>query len=209
MTLPSAGTVYVKLTATLAYGGETGTKTFLITVKSLKAQNDELVTAAKSLLDSKSTLNPVPGTDTNLCTYVENYLSRNNLDGITVTVKDPGALDYPMDVAQTTGIAADGKITYFNADPETLGLAAHFARVSGVELTLTRGESSADITAMVILNWDLDTVRDYLEKAAASVTFDTIRNQNTSEARLSPTCSSRSVPALIRSSRSPGHPIPS
>lgn len=41
MTLPSAGTVYVKLTATLAYGGETGTKTFLITVKSLKAQNDE------------------------------------------------------------------------------------------------------------------------------------------------------------------------
>lgn len=184
VTLPSTGTVYVKLTATLAYGGETGTKTFLITVKSLKAQNDELVTAAKSLLDSKSTLNPVPGTDTNLCTYVENYLSRNNLDGITVTVKDPGALDYPMDVAQTTGIAADGKITYFNADPATLGLAAHFARVSGVELTLTRGESSADITAMVILNWDLDTVRDYLEKAAASVTFDTIRNQNTSEAEI-------------------------
>lgn len=184
VTLPSAGTVYVKLTATLAYGGETGTKTFLITVKSLKAQNDELVTAAKSLLDSKSTLNPVPGTDTNLCTYVENYLSRNNLDGITVTVKDPGALDYPMDVAQTTGIAADGKITYFNADPATLGLAAHFARVSGVELTLTRGESSADITAMVILNWDLDTVRDYLEKAAASVTFDTIRNQNESEAEI-------------------------
>ena len=184
VTLPSAGTVYVKLTATLAYGGETGTKTFLITVKSLKAQNDELVTAAKSLLDSKSTLNPAPGTDTNLCTYVENYLSRNNLDGITVTVKDPGALDYPMDVAQTTGIAADGKITYFNADPATLGLAAHFARVSGVELTLTRGESSADITAMVILNWDLDTVRDYLEKAAASVTFDTIRNQNTSEAEI-------------------------
>lgn len=184
VTLPSAGTVYVKLTATLAYGGETGTKTFLITVKSLKAQNDELVTAAKSLLDSKSTLNPVPGADTNLCTYVENYLSRNNLDGITVTVKDPGALDYPMDVAQTTGIAADGKITYFNADPATLGLAAHFARVSGVELTLTRGESSADITAMVILNWDLDTVRDYLEKAAASVTFDTIRNQNTSEAEI-------------------------
>lgn len=184
VTLPSAGTVYVKLTATLAYGGETGTKTFLITVKSLKAQNDELVTAAKSLLDSKSTLNPVPGTDTNLCTYVENYLSRNNLDGITVTVKDPGALDYPMDVAQTTGIAADGKITYFNADPATLGIAAHFARVSGVELTLTRGESSADITAMVILNWDLDTVRDYLEKAAASVTFDTIRNQNTSEAEI-------------------------
>ena len=160
VTLPSAGTGYVKLTATLAYGGETGTKTFLITVKSLKAQNDELVTAAKSLLDSKSTLNPVPGTDTNLCTYVENYLSRNNLDGITVTVKDPGALDYPMDVAQTTGIAADGKITYFNADPATLGIAAHFARVSGVELTLTRGESSADITAMVILNWDLDTFRD-------------------------------------------------
>ena len=184
VTLPSTGTVYVKLTATLAYGGETGTKTFLITVKSLKAQNDELVTAAKSLLDSKSTLNPVPGTDTNLCTYVENYLSRNNLDGITVTVKDPGALDYPMDVAQTTGIAADGKITYFNADPATLGIAAHFARVSGVELTLTRGESSADITAMVILNWDLDTVRDYLEKAAASVTFDTIRNQNTSEAEI-------------------------
>lgn len=184
VTLPSTGTVYVKLTATLAYGGETGTKTFLITVKSLKAQNDELVTAAKSLLDSKSTLNPVPGTDTNLCTYVENYLSRNNLDGITVTVKDPGALDYPMDVAQTTGIAADGKITYFNADPATLGIAAHFARVSGVELTLTRGESSADITAMVILNWDLDTVRDYLEKAAASVTFDTIRNQNASEAEI-------------------------
>lgn len=115
---------------------------------------------------------------------MENYLSRNNLDGITVTVKDPGALDYPMDVAQTTGIAADGKITYFNADPATLGIAAHFARVSGVELTLTRGESSADITAMVILNWDLDTVRDYLEKAAASVTFDTIRNQNTSEAEI-------------------------
>ena len=43
MTLPSTGTVYVKLTATLAYGGETGSKTFLITVKSLKAQNDELV----------------------------------------------------------------------------------------------------------------------------------------------------------------------
>ena len=77
-------------------------------MKSLRAQNDELVTAAKSLLDSKSTLNPVPGTDTNLCTDVENYLSRNNLDGITVTVKDPGARDYPMDVAQTTGIAADG-----------------------------------------------------------------------------------------------------
>ena len=49
---------------------------------------------------------------------------------------------------------------------------------------VTGGESSADITAMVILNWDLDTVRDYLEKAAASVTFDTIRNQNTSEAEI-------------------------
>lgn len=60
VTLPSTGTVYVKLTATLAYGGETGTKTFLITVKSLKAQNDELVTAAKSLLDSKSTAEPGP-----------------------------------------------------------------------------------------------------------------------------------------------------
>ena len=125
-------------------------------------------------------------------------------------MKDPGALDYPMDVAQTTGIAADGKITYFNADPATLAFAAHFARVSGVELTLTRGESSADITAMVILNWDLDTVRDYLEKAAASVTFDTIRNQNTKRSGdyLRPAAPA-AYRRFIRSSRSPGHPIPS
>ena len=113
---------------------------------------------------------------------IYSFCRKNNMN--MFSVKDPGALDYPMDVAQTTGIAADGKITYVNADPATLGLAAHFARVSGVELTLTRGESSADITAMVILNWDLDIVRDYLEKAAASVTFDTIRNQNESEAEI-------------------------
>ena len=171
-------------------------RTFLITVKSLKAQNDELVTAAKSLLDSKSTLNPVPVRDTNLCTYVENYLSRNNLDGITVTVKDPARSIIRWMWRRRPASRPTARSPIFQCGPATLGIAAHFCPRLRRGTDATRGESSADITAMVILNWDLDTVRDYLERRRPPLRSIPSAIRMQAKRRLSPTCSSAAYRCL-------------
>lgn len=180
--LPAEGAAYVTLTATLTLGGESGSKTFLITVKSLALQDEEMLSAAKTWLDSRATFTPVPGTDVNACTYFENLLAGQGYSGITLAVTDPGAVDYPPEtVAHTAGVAADGTITYLNADPTSLTFALDFARVSDVCFTLSRGSRQVQITTKLILGWDPATVETYLRAAVASVTFEDIRGENTAE----------------------------
>lgn len=178
VTLPLAGTSYVTLTATISLAGESATKQFVVTVISLAAQNEQRLTDAQTWLNDRSSLSPKYGEDTNLCAYVQTLLENAGYTGITVSVTQTGTLIYPADLVCEAGVAENGDITYFSADPASLTVAVSSAMIADVQLQLTVGDQSRSVKATVHLEWDQDAVTAYLSEAAQCITFDSFRGEN-------------------------------
>lgn len=181
VTLPLEGTSYVTLTATISLAGESATKQFVITVISLAAQYEQRLTDAQSWLNGKSSLSPICGEDANLCAYVQTLLGNAGYTGITVSVTQTGTLTYPAALPCEAGIAENGDITYFSADPTSLTFAVRGATINDAQLQLSLGGQSRSVTVTVHLEWDKDAVTAYLAHAAQCITFDSIRGDNTDQ----------------------------
>ena len=161
VTLPASGIRTVTLTATLTRGEATACRNFDIRVWSQAELDKE---AAKSelqklveRLDGTITLTPEYGRDTNVNTMLSAKLGDSS---IVVSVSKV------EEVYGGAGIAADGTITYFYADPNTAPL-----QRSGsyrVTFALSKAGASETLQVPVVIGWDVQRVRDTISAEITS-----------------------------------------
>lgn len=161
VTLPGSGIRTVTLTATLTRGEATAYRSFDIRVWSQAELDKE---AAKSelqklveRLDGTVTLTPEYGRDTNV-----NTMLRAKLDDSSIAV----SVSKVEEVYGGAGIAADGTITYFYADPNTAPL-----QRSGsyrVTFALSKAGATETLQVPVVIGWDVQRVRDAISAEITS-----------------------------------------
>lgn len=180
VTLPETGVAYVTLTAIIALDGVEARKEFTLTVKSIVAQQTELLEAARSYLASCSTLTPSFQNDQNLNTYVQKLLKQKNKEwkDIQVSVNSTGEVTYPLNVETDAAVAEDGTLTYLYISPAEVPNAIRNVIISDLGLTLSLGDQNATVTKTLSLGWDEDRLAPYLQAAvaAAIATMDSYKD---------------------------------
>lgn len=152
VTLPTAGIQTVTLSATLTRGDAAAHRNFDIHVWS-QAEVDK--DAAKSelqklveQLDGNVTLTPEYGRDTNV-----NAMLSAKLDDSSIAV----SVSKVEEVYGGAGVAADGTITYFFADPNTTPLVHNGSY--NVTFALSKAGATETLQVPVIIGWDALRVR--------------------------------------------------
>lgn len=161
VTLPGSGIRTVTLTATLTRGEATACRNFDIRVWSQAELDKE---AAKSelqklveRLDGTVTLTPEYGRDTNVNTMLSAKIGDSSIAVSVSKVEE---------VYGGAGIAADGTITYFYADPNTAPL-----QRSGsyrVTFALSKAGATETLQVPVVIGWDVQRVRDTISAEITS-----------------------------------------
>ena len=153
VTLPASGIQTVTLSATLTRGEATAYRNFDIRVWSQAELDKE---AAKSelrklveRLDGTITLTPEYGRDTNV-----NTMLSAKLDDSSIAV----SVSKVEEVYGGAGVAADGTITYFFADPNTTPLVHNGSY--NVTFALSKAGATETLQVPVVIGWDVQRVRD-------------------------------------------------
>lgn len=161
VTLPASGIRTVTLTATLTRGEATAYRSFDIRVWSQAELDKE---AAKSelqklveRLDGTVTLTPEYGRDTNV-----NTMLSAKLDDSSIAV----SVSKVEEVYGGAGIAADGTITYFYADPNTTPLVHNGSY--NVTFALSKAGATETLQVPVVIGWDVQRVRDAISAEITS-----------------------------------------
>ena len=161
VTLPGSGIRTVTLTATLTRGAATACRNFDIRVWSQAELDKE---AAKSelqklveRLDGTVTLTPEYDRDTNV-----NTMLRAKLDDSSIAV----SVSKVEEVYGGAGVAADGTITYFYADPNTTPLVHNGSY--NVTFALSKAGATETLQVPVVIGWDVQRVRDTISAEITS-----------------------------------------
>ncbi len=161
VTLPASGIQTVTLSATLTRGEATAYRNFDIRVWSQAELDKE---AAKSelrklveRLDGTITLTPEYGQDTNV-----NTMLSAKLDDSSIAV----SVSKVEEVYGGAGIAADGTITYFYADPNTTPLVHNGSY--NVTFALSKAGATETLQVPVVIGWDVQRVRDAISAEITS-----------------------------------------
>ena len=161
VTLPASGIQTVTLSATLTRGEATAYRSFDIRVWSQAELDKE---AAKSelrklveRLDGTITLTPEYGRDTNV-----NTMLSAKLDDSSIAV----SVSKVEEVYGGAGVAADGTITYFYADPNTTPLAHNGSY--NVTFALSKAGATETLQVPVVIGWDVQRVRDAISAEITS-----------------------------------------
>ena len=161
VTLPASGIQTVTLSATLTRGEATAYRSFDICVWSQAELDKE---AAKSelhklveRLDGTITLTPEYGQDTNV-----NTMLSAKLDDSSIAV----SVSKVEEVYGGAGIAADGTITYFYADPNTTPLVHNGSY--NVTFALSKAGATETLQVPVVIGWDMQRVRDAISAEITS-----------------------------------------
>ena len=161
VTMPASGIQTVTLSATLTRGEATAYRSFDIRVWSQAELDKE---AAKSelqklveRLDGTITLTPEYGQDTNV-----NTMLSAKLDDSSIAV----SVSKVEEVYGGAGIAADGTITYFYADPNTTPLVHNGSY--NVTFALSKAGATETLQVPVVIGWDVQRVRDAISAEITS-----------------------------------------
>ena len=161
VTLPASGIQTVTLSATLTRGEATAYRNFDIRVWSQAELDKE---AAKSelrklveRLDGTITLTPEYGRDTNV-----NTMLSAKLDDSSIAV----SVSKVEEVYGGAGVAADGTITYFYADPNTTPLVHNGSY--NVTFALSKAGATETLQVPVVIGWDVQRVRDAISAEITS-----------------------------------------
>ena len=161
VTLPASGIQTVTLSATLTRGEATAYRSFYIRVWSQAELDKE---AAKSelrklveRLDGTITLTPEYGRDTNV-----NTMLSAKLDDSSIAV----SVSKVEEVYGGAGVAADGTITYFYADPNTTPLVHNGSY--NVTFALSKAGATETLQVPVVIGWDVQRVRDAISAEITS-----------------------------------------
>ena len=161
VTLPASGIQTVTLSATLTRGEATAYRNFDIRAWSQAELDKE---AAKSelrklveRLDGTITLTPEYGRDTNV-----NTMLSAKLDDSSIAV----SVSKVEEVYGGAGVAADGTITYFYADPNTTPLVHNGSY--NVTFALSKAGATETLQVPVVIGWDVQRVRDAISAEITS-----------------------------------------
>ena len=161
VTLPGSGIRTVTLTATLTRGEATAYRNFDIRVWSqVELDKEAAMSELQKLverLDGTVTLTPEYGRDTNVNTMLSAKIGDSSVAVSVSKVEE---------VYGGAGIAADGTITYFYADPNTAPL-----QRSGsyrVTFALSKAGASETLQVPVVIGWDVQRVRDTISAEITS-----------------------------------------
>lgn len=161
VTLPGSGIRTVTLSATLTRGEATAYRNFDIRVWSQVELDKE---AAKSelqklveRLDGTVTLTPEYGRDTNVNTMLSAKIGDSSIAVSVSKVEE---------VYGGAGVAADGTITYFYADPNTTPLVHNGSY--NVTFTLSKAGATETLQVPVVIGWDVQRVRDTISAEITS-----------------------------------------
>ena len=161
VTLPASGIQTVTLSATLTRGEATAYRNFDIRVWSQAELDKE---AAKSelrklveRLDGTITLTPEYSRDTNV-----NTMLSAKLDDSSIAV----SVSKVEEVYGGAGVAADGTITYFFADPNTTPLVHNGSY--NVTFALSKAGATETLQVPVVIGWDVQRVRDAISAEITS-----------------------------------------
>ena len=161
VTLPGSGIRTVTLSATLTRGEATACRNFDIRVWSQAELDKE---AAKSelqklveRLDGTITLTPEYGRDTNV-----NTMLSAKIDDSSIAV----SISKVEEVYGGAGVAADGTITYFYADPNTTPLVHNGSY--NVTFALSKAGAAETLQVPVVIGWDVQRVRDTISAEITS-----------------------------------------
>ena len=161
VTLPASGIQTVTLSATLTRGEATAYRSFDIRVWSQAELDKE---AAKSelqklveRLDGTVTLTPEYGRDTNV-----NTMLSAKLDDSSIAV----SVSKVEEVYGGAGVAADGTITYFFVDPNTVPLVHNGSY--NVTFALSKAGATETLQVPVVIGWDVQRVRDAISAEITS-----------------------------------------
>lgn len=178
VTLPAAGIRTVTLSATLTRGDAAAHRNFDIRVWSQAEIDKE---AAKSelrklveQLDGNVTLTPEYGRDTNVNAMLGAKLNDSSIAVSVAAVEE---------VSGGAGVAADGTITYFFADPNTTPL-MHCGSYC-VTFALSKAGATETLKVPVIIGWDALRVRT------------TISNEITAKLTTEGLCAAGETPAVV------------
>lgn len=186
VTLPTENDAVVTLTATLRKGNAVDTKTFEITVKTQSSADKQALEAIQAKLKTNFRIPYQTGT-VNAATTLHGMLTAAIQESgdttltaadITVAVVSAGETSY----GSGTLIAADGTVTYYYADPGVSSTINGDAIVRDVTFKLTATRSGANVTTdgcVVRIPWDQARVRTAMTAAANTLSFDTIKGENT------------------------------
>ena len=161
VTLPASGIQTVTLSATLTRGEATAYRNFDIRVWSqVELDKEAAMSELQKLverLDGTVTLTPEYGRDTNVNTMLSAKIGDSSVAVSVSKVEE---------VYGGAGIAADGTITYFYADPNTAPL-----QRSGsyrVTFALSKAGASETLQVPVVIGWDVQRVRDTISAEITS-----------------------------------------
>ena len=178
VTLPAAGIRTVTLSATLTRGDAAAHRNFDIRVWSQAEIDKE---AAKSelrklveQLDGNVTLTPEYGRDSNVNAMLGAKLNDSSIAVSVAAVEE---------VSGGAGVAADGTITYFFADPNTTPL-MHCGSYC-VTFALSKAGATETLKVPVIIGWDALRVRT------------TISNEITAKLTAEGLCAAGETPAVV------------
>lgn len=178
VTLPASGIRTVTLSATLTRGDAAAHRNFDIRVWSQAEIDKE---AAKSelrklveRLDGTITLTPEYGRDSNV-----NAMLSAKLDDSSIAV----SVSKVEEVYGGAGVAADGTITYFYADPNTTPLVHNGSY--NVTFALSKAGATETLKVPVIIGWDALRVRT------------TISNEITAKLTTEGLCAAGETPAVV------------
>ena len=169
---PETGTIEVKLTARYELGTAFANRDFTITIYSEEAASNPanksyLQKAAESLGKWYGPLVPVYGKDTNIAAMLKAELAAKGFGDLSVAVK---AITEKYGGA---GLAPNGDITYFYADPNgSRGLWFGQYRVT---FTLTKDYDTLDVEDLVVnLYWDKNRVEETMRSEILSGVTETV-----------------------------------
>ena len=170
---PESGTKDVKLTAQFTYQDAFINRDFTVRLWSdaaLGIPSQELQ-SAKDALGQWYKLYPVYGTDVNVTDMVQADLAEKGFKGISVSMKKAEAVNGTDD--GTSGIAENGGITYFYADPN--GMRGAWSGSYCVDFALTKGADSLALEDIpVTVYWDVGRAEGVMrDEILSKVTLDT------------------------------------
>ncbi|MDY3929543.1 MAG: S-layer homology domain-containing protein [Clostridia bacterium] len=177
VTLPESGICEITLTAALSYNGLSDTKEFKIMVYSQQELDEEKnnkllrVKAAAQALGEDYKLYPVFGTDTNVMDIIKADLNKQEYSDIDVSIKEI------EEVYGGAGIANDGTITYFYADPNSISDIKNGS--CNVTFNLALDDAVYDFTVPVIIYWDVEKVKEIMTEEIldkVSLNNETVEN---------------------------------
>ena len=168
--LPETGKQEVTLTAAIKSGDVSDSKTFKCTVYSEDAAQAKAA-IAKEKFDNEYALRPAFKEDKNIVQMVQKKVDGYvGADAVTVALKSSGDEDV---------IDASGNISYNNGDLNAYGM--NSKNVSCVFTFTYEGESVDTKSKNATIGWDQTHYNAKIAEEANSLSFDTIKGENTSE----------------------------